>query len=93
MGMNQKGQFSAIPVPASGSGAWPLSITNLPTVHCSQPLVLAEGGPELSVCCYFLTSPPTWELWEVEGDRRGARGRLRERVVGAVCPGGEAFSH
>ena len=34
--------------------------------HCA-PLVLAEGGPELSVCCYFLTSPPTWELWEVEG--------------------------
>lgn len=88
--MNQKSQFSAIPVPASGPGAWPLSIMNCAPF---QPLVLAEGRPELSVCCYFLTSPPTWELWEVEGGRLGARGRLREGVVGAVCPGGGAFSH
>ena len=43
--------------------------------HCApfQPLVLAEGGPELSVCCYFLTSPPTWALWEVGGLQTGGQ--------------------
>ena len=41
--------------------------------HCApfQPLVLAERGPELSVCCYFLASPPTWELWEGGGQTGG----------------------
>lgn len=53
--------------------------------HCAafQPLVVAVGGPELSVCGYLLTSLPSWELL---GGTLGTTGRLRWVGGGSSLP-------